>query len=698
MTFYRPTCLLALALGAVAFANAKPPVKVVQLPDSVPSAVQQSKVVGTPAPSQPLFLAIGLEPSNPGALQAAADMVSDPRSPSFHHFMTPEQVAANFGASNSDVNNVVEFLKANGMKVTLVARNHMAILASCTVGQAQAAFGTVIKNLVGPDPTGKSLSYIANTTPVSVPATISGVVQCVSGLDNYERPRAGTTSTLSPSLERGLYNTAPSYGAGFTGAGCKIAYSNWDGFDIQNEKLFVAHFGLPVPAGGAGSNIHVVVVGSGNGTSGSAEGDLDMQMEVSAAPLADVYVYDNNSYNYLGVLTKEASDNLADIISESWGWSGSGSQYTSIHNEHLTMTMQGQTYCCASGDSGTSWVTSYGYPDVDPEVTSVGGTIATVDSSTGARVSEVSWNGSGGGWNTAVYGNPNFNVHPSWQAGNGVLQNINYRMVPDIGMHSYSGGGADYFYFQHGLSSVSGTSCASPWFASGLATVEQRLVANGQSRRLGRINDMLYGQNGRSDVWFDIVSGPGNGTLPNGHASVVTAGWDTVTGWGAPNFDGLYNSLATQAQTITPSAFTVVRGKLISGDLTSLASIDQNYLVVQTGVTINANDPPIQVVLNGNASQGTASNLEVDLTAHCINGSGQAIDAWNWTTNSYVQIDSRNSTSTDSTVKVSIPNPNQYIQSGTNAVQLRIRYFRVSGIVSIAWNSFIDQAIWKLTP
>ena len=151
-------------------------------------------------------------------------------------------------------------------------------------------------------------------------------------------------------------------------------------------------------------------------------------------------------------------------------------------------------------------------------------------------------------------------------------------------------------------------------------------------------------------------------------------------------------------ETITPSAFTVVRGKLISGNLASLAAIDQNYLVVQTGVTINANDPPIQVIVNGTAAQGTASNLEVDLTAHCINGSGQAIDAWNWTTNSYVQIDSRNSTSTDSTVKASIPNPNQYIQPGTDAVRLRIRYFRVSGIVSIAWNAFIDQVIWKLTP
>jgi len=81
------------------------------------------------------------------------------------------------------------------------------------------------------------------------------------------------------------------------------------------------------------------------------------------------------------------------------------------------------------------------------------------------------------------------------------------------------------------------TSFSSPVFAGGLAVAEQQLISNGQITqsngfyRLGRINDRLYQQNGRSDVWYDVLTGNA-GTLPNGQADVCTPGWDTVTGWG----------------------------------------------------------------------------------------------------------------------------------------------------------------------
>ena len=55
------------------------------------------------------------------------------------------------------------------------------------------------------------------------------------------------------------------------------------------------------------------------------------------------------------------------------------------------------------------------------------------------------------------------------------------------------------------------------------------------------IQDLLYSQNGRSDVWFDVTSGS-NGTLPNGSTSNAGAGWDFVTGWGAINFNGFVAS------------------------------------------------------------------------------------------------------------------------------------------------------------
>ncbi len=563
--------MLTLSLSIAALAGAKPTRPLQALPDSVQPAVLNSTLAGALPNSQVLHLAIGLKLSDPEGLQAFVDTVCNPRSPSYQHFATPEQLGAKFGASLTDVNSVVTYLKANGFNVTLVGKSRSSILADATVSQAQAAFGTRINTYKGFDPLGKPITYVANATSVLVPTNIANAIQCVAGLDDYSRPRRFTT--LSPSMLRTLYGTQPSYTGGFTGAGCNIAYSNWDGYKISNAQDFISHFSLPVPSGGSGSNIHVVSVsGSNNNTEGGGEGDLDMQMELSAVPLANLYVYDSTSSNLLATLTKEQDDNIADVISESYGWSGySGTNGTSVHNEHVLMSGQGITYLCATGDNGTGQMSSYNYPDVDPEITTVGGTMATTDSN-GNRTSEVSWSGSQGGWSTATFGSPNFNVHPSWQTGTGVLSEP-YRMVPDIAGQSQSGDDAAvYIYFQGGLSTIAGTSVASPWTASALASLESRLAANGQPRRFGRLNDLIYSENGRSDVWFDITSGSGNGNLPNGVASVPTVGWDTVTGWGAPHFDGWYTALAIQ--TVAPSSYTLVDGVLNSGTLASLAAID----------------------------------------------------------------------------------------------------------------------------
>src|SRR5206468_692654 len=155
----------------------------------------------------------------------------------------------------------------------------------------------------------------------------------------------------------------------------------------------------PTPPGGVGSNITVVTIsgGSGGGAPG-AEGDLDIQMVLGMAPLCNFRIYDGGGSDLIGVLTAEVNDNLSDVISESYGWSLPASTATSAHNLHLSMTAQGITYMAASGDSGTS-LEPYSYPDYDPEVLMVGGTIASFDSS-GNRTGEVGWSGSGGGWST----------------------------------------------------------------------------------------------------------------------------------------------------------------------------------------------------------------------------------------------------------------------------------------------------------
>lgn len=555
-------CLASSALGSSSSKNMS------QLHKEVPDVVGRSLKLGHSNPNRTLHVSVSLPYRDAAGMQAFVDSVSNPRSPYYRQFITPEEVGQRFGLSDDQVKGVVEYLRSQGFKINLVGKNHLSILADCTVAQAESAFGTTIDEYQTQDPHEPgNQRYFSFSSGLQVPSAIAPYVLDVSGLESFTKPHF---QALTPTQARTLYNTAPMYNAGMQGQGRSIAISNWDGYRLSNVPLYYSHFGLPTPSGGVGSNIHVISIGGANGNTATvgAEGDLDIQMELGMAPLCDMYIYDNGggTDDLIGVLTREVNDNIADVISESYGWSLDSATANSAHNLHLSMSAQGITYMAASGDSGTS-LEPYSYPDYEPEVLSIGGTVATVDSS-GNRTSEVAWSGGGGGWST---NSAAFNTRPSWQVGTGVPTTINKRMVPDVGFHASSSTGAYQFYLNGSLSSgYIGTSFASPVVAGSLGVVEQQIIANGGlpangagKRRFGRIQDLIYAQNGRSDVWFDIVSGS-NGTLPDGTTSSAHAGWDFAAGWGPANWNAF---VATQgsptpdfSMSTTPSSQTVTQG------------------------------------------------------------------------------------------------------------------------------------------
>jgi subtilase family serine protease len=535
----------------------------------VPPAVRLSTMTGHTDPSKMLHMSVSLPFGDADGMQQYVDDVSNPASPHYREYLTPDQVGERYGLPYNQVQAVAGYFSTKGLKVELVGKNRLSILVTGTVAQAEVAFSTKINNYKA-----ASIAMIAGnreffsySVPPSLPGNIAPYVSDVTGLESNTKPQR--RAVLNPTQARTLYNLAPAYNAGLQGQGRTIAISNWDGFRLSNLPLYYSQYNLPTPAGGVGSNVHVVTIsgGAGSGSPG-AEGDLDIQMVLGMAPLCNFYVYDGGASDLIGVLTREVNDNLADVISESWGWSLPASTATSAHNLHLSMSAQGITYMAASGDSGTS-LEPYSYPDYEPEVLSVGGTIATFDAS-GNRTGETGWSGSGGGYSTNT---ATFNVRPSWQVGTGVPTSINKRLVPDVAIHASGGtSGAYYFYLNGSLTSgYVGTSFACPVFAGQLGVAEQKIIGlgglppNGAGKqRFGRIQDVFYGQNGRSDVWHDITSGA-NGSLPNGGgASNCTANWDTVTGWGAINWDAFVNTQVNQTPDFTisasPSAQTVTQG------------------------------------------------------------------------------------------------------------------------------------------
>ncbi|MEZ0324702.1 MAG: protease pro-enzyme activation domain-containing protein [Fimbriimonas sp.] len=503
-----------------------------------------SKDIGPANANEVLHLAISLQPGRAEELEQFANSVSDPMSPMYKQFMTPAQIGQVFGAPKAEVDRVVNFLKSKGLKVTLVADNRMSILAEGTVQQAQSAFSTKIRQYSGPSPDGtQTVQFRANETPVMLPTTIASRILDVSGLENYTRPTPrATTTKLTPALARNLYQIAPIYvNPTQAGQGRTIGISNWDGYKLSNADLFITQYGLPYPAAGKHSNVQIVKIDGGSGQGrAQGEGDLDIQMVLSQAPLATVKIFDGKGGDLVNVLTVEANDPAVDIISESWGWSLPAATATAAHNQHLSMTVSGKTYMAASGDYGTT-LEPYSYPNYDAEVLMVGGTVATVDSTTGARVSEVAWSGGGGGWSTNT---ATFNVKPSYQTVTYPGVTANKRWCPDLALHADGGGtGGFYFYYRGLLYTGSGTSFSSPVFAGALGLAEQKLLSLGKTTgngRLGRFQNWLYTHNTVAGLFFDVTSG-NNGNLPSGQASNAIAGWDFCTGFGAMNFNAFVN-------------------------------------------------------------------------------------------------------------------------------------------------------------
>jgi len=687
---------VGLSSGIVSSAFGQTATQFTTLNMEVPPATKTAVLKGHANPTQPVHLAITLQFPNPGAVQAFVDSVSNPKSASYGQFITPQEFGQKFGQPAAKVQAVVNYLTSQGLKIKLTGANNLSILADGTVAQAEKAFNTTINKYHSNNPKEPGrIDFYANAEPLMLPNTLTPYVLNVSGVENYTKP---FPRALTPTQTRTLYNLDPIFSGGMHGEGRSVAISSFDGFLLSNVPKFYTQFNLPTPAGGVLNNVTVKAIdgGSGSGTP-AGEADLDIQMVLGMAPLCNFTIYDGGS-GLINVLTAEANDNTADIISESYGWNIDASTATAAHNLHMQMNAQGITYMEATGDNGTS-IEPFSYSNYEPEVLQVGGTIATVDIS-GHRNTEVGWSGSGGGWSTKAVP---FNTRPSWQTGSGV-PNFNFRLNPDISLHAAGQGtGAYQFFFNGTLSSdFDGTSFACPVFAGMLADAEQKIIARGGlpansagKRRFGRIQDLFYSQAMRSDIYFDVVSGA-NGTLPNGDASTAKAGWDFVTGLGVIDMNAFANSIVVippiQVNPLNAAIFQSW-GTAASGDAAKLTKTDALYYtessVPQTTVGAVA---AAQIKFNLSGDLTKLTSLSGTIVANGLSTCTNYIYALNTKTGLYDLLNTSPLKTTNSTISFNIPNWKNYV-SASNQVTIVERAINPTRFGGARFTLKMDQAI-----
>jgi subtilase family serine protease len=513
------------------------PLMTSHVPEDVASGI--APMVGHLAADERLSLAISLPVRNQDQLDRFVEDLYNPQSPSFHQYLTPEQFAEKFGATEEDFAAVARFAETNGLKVLSKGRNRMVVDVEGPAAAIEKAFNTSLA--VYQHPTEARTFFAPEREPV---AELGVSLLHVTGLDNHTLPVSKNVLDEPSSVQGLASGSGPSgsflgsdlrtayYGSGsLNGAGQTVALYEYKGYNMSDINAYFnnANESLNVP-------IKAISVNGANLTCNSGctdiEQALDIEQAISMAPgLSQLRVYVGG--NDISIFNQMAADNVAKTVSCSWGWSKDESSLDPILEE---MAAQGQTVFVATGDQGSSTAANVVWPSDDPWVTAVGGTVLTTAGGGGAWQSETGWKNSAG-----MVSKNNVPI-PSYQQFAGVITGSNHgsyslRNIPDVSSES----NASQYVCANGTCRTQGggTSYAAPLWASFMAMVNQQALANGGTY-MGFFNTTLYdvgvGSSYGND-FHDITSGS------NGGYNAVS-GYDLVTGWGSPKGVNLINTLA----------------------------------------------------------------------------------------------------------------------------------------------------------
>ena len=211
-------------------------------------------------PTGHMMLVLRRSEAQETALRQLIAAQQDPKSPSYHKWLTPESFGAQFGVADADVQAVTSYLSSQGFTVGRVFKNKMAVEFSGTVGQVRSSFQTEIHTY-----SVNGQTFHANASEPKVPAALSPVVGGFAALNNYKTPRPVTaqkmvldrkTGTAHP-LFADQNNQVESVSPGdlaviydiptstYTGAGVTVGIVNDSNINLAIPANYRTTFGLP---------------------------------------------------------------------------------------------------------------------------------------------------------------------------------------------------------------------------------------------------------------------------------------------------------------------------------------------------------------------------------------------------------------------------------------------------------------------
>jgi Pro-kumamolisin, activation domain/Bacterial Ig-like domain (group 3) len=427
-------------------------------------------------------------------LRKLLDDQQDKHSPSYHKWLTPEQVGKQFGPTDADMQTVISWLQSHGFQVG-TTKGRTVLEFSGSASQVQETFHTAIHNYIV-----NGEQHWANASDPSIPTALTPAVAGVLTLHNFlKKPQIRfSTQTASAQVRPGkspaltfsdgshglapadfatIYNSTPL--SGITGSGVTIGVigrSNLYSVDSPSEDVtdFRSSQAFNVCCG----NFNIILNGPDPGDLGGgdeAEATLDSTWAGAVAPGATVDLVVSASTNTAdGIDLSEVyiiENNLADVMTESF--SSCEAAFTSTEAAGVSAlaeqaAAQGITYFVSTGDSGAEGCDDPNFETVatgpvsvnllasTPFNVAVGGTVFNDTADPGkywsttntnqesalSYIPEDVWNDSclsttcGSNANIAAGsgGSSQFFSKPSWQAGVTGIVSDNTRDLPDVSL------------------------------------------------------------------------------------------------------------------------------------------------------------------------------------------------------------------------------------------------------------------------
>jgi subtilase family serine protease len=376
--------------------------------------------------SQTVTASLVLKVEHPDLLEEYVASTQDPKSPSYHRFLSLPSFVFFFAPGSAEIFILTEYLKLFGIQVTDVYADHLLIKATGTVDAFNKAFSLDVHDF--------SLDGKRFHRPLrkaEIPFLLRDILVTVIGPSNEARfrprnlrlsdrikssflPRAALPpNTIATGVPQqytvgdvaNRYDINPLYQAHIDGKGQTIGIATLANFIPDDAYAYWSLIKLAVLPNRI-TQVHVDGGGELSSAAGSAETSLDVEQSGGLAPQAKIIVYDapNTDPGFIDVFYKAASDNLVDSLSVSWGQAEElyfeaviGADHTgqllAFHQAFLELAAQGISAFTAAGDHGAydldevnvafenpyNNVLSVDSPGSDPAITAAGGTTTPVE-------------------------------------------------------------------------------------------------------------------------------------------------------------------------------------------------------------------------------------------------------------------------------------------------------------------------------